>query len=192
MKKLLMLALVSAILPLWAADIDAEVEEKENVLPGAERIRVKQQSKAWPVFFAICEYPDSPDVLGFRFTIPFSTVQDNVTGFDLGLWGRADYFEGFQVNLLRNDVRDSLAGLQLGLYNSAGTCEMVGMQVGLWNEVVSMRGLQVGLVNTASEISGLQVGLINRCDAMYGFQAGLINVIRDADLSFFPVVNIGF
>ena len=39
---------------------------------------------------------------------------------------------------------------------------------------------------------GFQVGVINRAEEMYGFQVGVINVIRDAELTFCPLVNIGF
>ena len=55
-----------------------------------------------------------------------------------------------------------------------------------------MRGVQLGLVNLGGEMQGFQFGLINRCETMHGYQVGLINVIRDAELQFCPVVNIGF
>ena len=57
------------------------------------------QNAVWPAFFALGEYPANPDVVGLRLTIPFSTRQENVTGLDLGFWGRSVYFEGIQVNL---------------------------------------------------------------------------------------------
>ena len=69
---------------------------------------------------------------------------------------------------------------------------MLGIQAGLWNEADHVRGVQAGIVNVAGEARGLQVGLINRSETMYGYQVGLINVIRDAELQFFPVLNIGF
>ena len=94
--------------------------------------------------------------------------------------------------LSAGDVKDDLSGFQVGLYNSAGGCDMLGLQAGLWNETGHIRGVQVGLVNTAGEARGLQVGLINRCETMFGYQIGLVNVIRDAELQFCPIVNIGF
>jgi len=189
MNKLVMLALITAVaVPVFAQ----EEEKKEESKPVAKLEERKRESAVWPAFFAVCEFPASPDVVGLRLTIPFSTKQESVTGIDLGLWGRSLYFEGIQINILRNDVKDRAAGIQVGLYNSVGSGEMIGVQAGLWNEANAFRGVQAGLVNIAGEVQGFQVGLINRCETMYGYQVGLINVIRDAELQFLPVLNIGF
>ena len=176
MKKLVAFALVAAVgLPIFAQDTEGQKSEEERA---RSREEYKRESNVWPSFFAVCEFPASPDVIGLRLTIPFSTVQENVTGIDLGLWGRAIYFQGFQVNVLRNDVKDDMSGFQLGLYNSVGGGQLLG--------------LQAGLVNLAGEVQGFQIGLINRSETMVGYQVGLINVIRDAELQFFPIVNIGW
>ena len=190
MKKLFAFALVATV------GLSLSAQEAEGKKAGDEKIQTreehKRESNVWPAFFAVCEFPASPDVIGLRLTIPFSTVQENVTGIDLGLWGRAIYFQGFQVNVLRNDVKDDMAGFQFGLYNSVGGGQLLGLQAGLFNEANSMRGAQVGLVNLGGEVQGFQIGLINRCETMVGYQIGLINVIRDAELQFFPVINIGW
>ena len=55
-----------------------------------------------------------------------------------------------------------------------------------------MRGVQVGIINVADTVQGFQVGLINRSESMYGFQVGGVNVIRESELAFFPIVNVGF
>ena len=189
MRRLILLAAVAAaVMPTSAQEI--EPPKLDDIAPVREDRR--RENTVWPAFFAVCEYPASPDIVGLRLTIPFSTRQENVTGVDAGLWGRAMYFEGVMVNVLRNDVRDDMAGLQGGLYNSAGGCDFLGMQVGLWNECGHIRGLQGGLVNLAGEARGLQVGFINRCETMFGYQIGIINIIRDAELQFCPVLNIGF
>ena len=189
MKKLLALSLVAAMVcPVLAQ----EAEKQEAAKAQPEKTERRADSDVWPAFFVIGEYPNSPDVIGMRLTIPYSTRQENVTGIDLGLWGRSQYFEGIQINLLRNDVKDTCSGIQVGLYNSIGSGEMIGAQAGLWNEAGCIRGVQLGLVNVAGEAQGFQLGLINRSETMYGFQVGLINVIREAELQFFPVVNIGF
>jgi hypothetical protein len=47
-------------------------------------------------------------------------------------------------------------------------------------------------VNVVGEGRGVQVGLVNRAETFYGYQIGLVNIIRDAELQFFPIVNIGF
>ena len=188
MKKLLSLAAVVAMgLPVLAQEVEAK--DDANTKPREE---VKRESAMWPAFLAVCEFPASPDVIGLRLTIPFSTVQENVTGIDLGLWGRCLYFQGFQVNVLRNDVKDDMSGFQVGLYNSVGGGQLLGLQAGLFNEANSMRGAQAGLVNLGGEVQGFQIGLINRCETMVGYQIGLINVIRDNELQFCPIVNIGW
>ena len=172
-------------LPDSNVDLDTQEAAVEVEAP-------RKQIAQWPAFFAIAEFPATPDLAGIRITIPYSTKQESVTGIDLGLWGRSQYFEGLQCNLLRNDVKDSGTGIQIGLYNSIGQADMLGIQVGLWNEAGTISGVQAGVVNIAGDISGVQIGLINRCEEMYGFQVGLINIIRDAELRFCPIINIGF
>ena len=189
MKKLIAVALVAAVAaPVFAQDTQANDEADSTVR--AERRTA--ESDPWPAFFAICEYPAASDVAGLRITIPFSTRQTNITGVDLGLWGKAHYFEGFQVNIIRNDVRDWLSGFQVGIYNTIGGGNLLGLQVGLWNEANSMQGVQAGLVNLSGETEGFQIGIVNRSDTMHGYQIGLINIIREAEVRFFPIVNIGF
>ena len=195
MKKILFavavaVACAGAIRAAEAGDADESAVDTPEVAEAPQK-----QVGVWPAFFAIGEIPSTnvaPDVIGLRLTIPYSTKQENVTGFDLGFWGRAQYFEGLMLNIFRNDVHDELSGLQVGLYNSATQADLLGVQVGLWNEAGSIRGFQVGLVNTAGVAQGFQVGVINRAEEMYGFQVGVINVIRDAELTFCPLVNIGF
>lgn len=186
MKKLFSVALVAAmVLPLLAQ----EAEKKDATTASKE---ARRESNVWPAFFAVCEFPANPDVTGLRLTIPFSTKQENISGIDLGLWGRALDFQGLQFNILRNDVKDEMSGFQVGLYNSIGSGQLLGLQVGLFNEANSMRGMQAGLVNLCGSSEGFQIGLINRAETMSGYQIGLINVIRDAELQFFPVINIGW
>ncbi len=193
MKKLFALALVAALVsPVFAED----GESVDEIFDPAHVVDVpRKNAGVWPAFFAVADIPaaeKTPDIIGLRLTIPYSSKHENVTGFDLGFWGRALYFEGLMLSILRNDAKDQLSGLQVGVYNSAGQANLFGMQVGLWNEAGSFRGFQAGLVNTAGVAQGFQIGLINRAEEMYGFQVGAINIIRDAEISFCPVVNIGF
>lgn len=188
MKKLMPLALL-ACFTFNAVAQDASAAEKKSVQTEVEH---KAEVTLWPAPIAVCQWPRTADVVGLRLTIPFSTAQENVTGVDLGFWGKSLYFEGIQLNVLRNDVRDSAAGIQVGLYNSIGFGDMMGVQVGLWNEAVTMTGVQAGLVNIVGDGDGFQVGLINRAETFHGYQVGVINVIRDAELKFMPLVNIGF
>ena len=81
---------------------------------------------------------------------------------------------------------------QIGFYNTAGRADLLGIQIGLWNEAQSIQGIQAGIINVANSVSGIQAGLINRSETMVGYQVGLINVIRDNELQFCPIVNIGW
>ena len=145
----------------------------------------------WPVWFAFNDVEDV-DVIGWRINW-FSGKCDQMTGLDfLGFIGRSTNFNGLQINLLRNDVTDKLAGWQIGCYNSCGQSDLLGLQVGLWNETGTLNGIQAGLVNVAEYGEGFQVGLINRSEDFIGFQVGLLNFIRSSKVPFFPIVNAGF
>ena len=197
MKKMFPLALVAAFaIPLHAdvssIDVDDELAIEESDALSVTVDAPRKNDAIWPAFIAVWEYPETPDLVGLRLTIPYSTQQENVTGFDIGFWGRAIYFEGLQANILRNDVKDGCAGIQCGIYNSVARGDLFGVQVGLWNESLSHRGAQVGLVNVSGDSQGFQLGLINRSETMYGFQVGLVNIIRDAEIQFCPFVNVGF
>jgi len=194
MKKLISFAAIAALAFTAIAQENSSSEgaDPEDLTLADTPAVPRKQLAAWPAFFAISELPETPDLIGLRITIPFSTKQESVTGFDFGLWGRSQYYEGIQLNVLRNDVKDQLSGFQVGLYNSAAQADLIGVQVGLWNEVGSIRGCQGGVVNTVGSMQGFQIGLINRAEELYGFQIGVINVIRDAELTFCPIVNVGF
>lgn len=198
MKNLLAFTLAVALsVPAFAVEEKSGViEEEESVaqmLASSEANSAEPVKEAlWPAFFAFSDWPATPDLVGLRLTIPFSTRQECVTGIDLGLWGVCKDFEGVQLNVLRSNVRDSFGGIQFSLYNSVNRGDLFGVQVGLWNEAYSFRGVQAGLVNITGDAQGFQVGIINRAETLYGFQFGLINVIRDAEIPVFPIMNIGF
>jgi len=188
MKKLFVAVLGLALV---ASAFAAEKPETATTVSNGRQYR-EGLANTWPCVVAVCDWPAAPEVTGLRLTIPYSAKQETVTGFDLGFWGQCRDFEGLQVSILRNDVKDTLAGIQIGLYNSANRADLFCVQVGLFNETQSFRGLQAGLVNKAGEGQGFQVGLINVTESLYGYQVGLINVIRGAEVPFLPVVNIGF
>ena len=198
MKKLFPLALVAAFaIPLCAEPAAPETETDELALDDDNSLAVqvdapRKNAAMWPAFVGVWEFPETPDLVGVRLTIPWSTKQENVTGFDVGFWGRSEYFEGVQCNVLRNDVKDSCSGIQCGIYNSVARGDLLGIQVGIWNESLAHRGVQLGIVNVSGDTQGFQFGIINRSETMYGFQVGLINIIRDAEIQFCPVINVGF
>ena len=203
MKKLIAVAAIAAfVLPLCAAPAASEMVTVDDV---AEDLSVEEDNglevkvdaprknvALWPAFIAVWDFPETPDLVGLRLTIPYSTKQENVTGVDFGFWGRSEYFEGVQFNVLRSDVKDSCAGIQVGCYNSVARGDLFGIQVGLWNESMSHRGIQFGAINVSGDSQGVQIGLINRSETMYGFQLGAINIIRDAEFQFMPILNVGF
>ena len=187
MKKLFFAVFAAGIaLSLSAQDADVAAE------PQSERSERSNLSAVWPACVGFCQWPRTPDLVGLRLTVPFSSSQENVTGFDIGFWGVSDYFEGIQVNVLRNNVRDSASAFQVGIYNTVARGDLLGVQVGLWNESMSHRGIQFGAINVSGDSQGVQIGIINRSETMYGFQVGLINIIRDAEFQFMPILNVGF
>ena len=179
------------LMALCAVLACAVVSAQEAAPAPAPVVAKAPDTKApWPVWLAFNSIEDI-DVIGLRLTLPYGECE-SVTGFDLGVYGRCRYFEGLQANILRNEALDVMSGIQVGIYNSAGRADLTGLQVGLWNEARSMRGLQVGIINVADTVQGFQVGLINRAESAYGFQVGGVNVIRESEVVFFPIVNIGF
>jgi hypothetical protein len=194
MKKVIStLTVAAACACVWAqepAKVSGDGEEKAVAVQPTARESAKAEKAAWPIWLAFNSSKDI-DIVGMRFTLPYG-VCESVTGFDLGVFGRCRYMEGFQLNLLRNEAEDILTGFQVGIYNTAGRADMLGVQIGLWNEASSIRGIQAGLINIANSVSGFQVGVINRSESLYGVQVGAVNVIREADPSFLPLVNVGF
>lgn len=174
------------VLAVAAAFAQEQTEDPATAQPA----KPQGEKAPWPVWVTFNSTRDV-DVIGLRLTLPYGACE-SVTGFDVGFFGRCRYFEGFQMNLLRNDVADIMAGVQAGIYNSAGRADFIGFQLGCWNESRSIRGLQVGFVNVTDHAAGIQIGLINRSEALHGFQLGLVNVIRESELSFCPILNIGF
>jgi len=175
---------------LIAAVVAVHAQDAAPAAADAPAAKTPTQKAPWPVWLTF-NSTKNIDVAGLRLNLPYGDCE-SVTGFDLGFYGRCRYFEGFQLNILRNEAEDVMGGIQIGLYNSAGRADLKGFQIGLFNEARSMRGIQVGLVNLADSICGFQVGLINRAETMYGFQVGGVNVIRESELSFCPILNIGF
>jgi len=164
----------------------------QDASPAAEAAprKVAAEPASWPVWLAF-NSTKHIDVAGLRINIPYGECE-SVTGFDLGFLGRCRYFEGFQLNLLHNDTRDVMSGFQVGIYNTAGRADVTGLQIGLWNEARTMRGIQVGLINVVDVAQGFQIGLVNRAESLYGFQAGGVNVIRESEIAFCPLLNVGF
>ena len=187
MKKLLAgicaLAAVSSM-SLFAQDLNSDAADQKVVS------EYKGEKASWPVWLAFNDTSDI-DVVGLRVNIPYGACED-VTGIDLGFLGRCRYMYGLQLNILRNDITDFGGGVQVGIYNSIGRADEISLQVGLWNEANRFYGFQAGLINICDEGTGFQIGIINRAETIYGFQIGIANIIRESEMAFCPIVNIGF
>ena len=152
MKKLLAFAMAASLsVAVFAEEADDDDDEDAEIVETElETLMPRKQVGIWPAYFAIAEIPatdQAPDVIGLRVTIPFSTKQESVTGFDIGLWGRTTYFEGFMLNLLRNDVKDDMSGAQVGLYNSIGGGQFIHSSASKSNGVI-ISDLTSGYYNT--------------------------------------------
>ena len=191
MKKMLFTVTMAAACA-WAQEaVKSDAEKSAEAQPTQQTVReAKAEKAAWPVWIAF-NSTKNIDVVGLRLTLPYGACE-GLTGFDLGLFGRCRYMEGFQLNVLRNEAEDVLSGFQAGIYNSAGRADVLGLQFGLWNEAQSIRGVQAGLINIANAVTGFQIGLINRSESLYGVQIGAVNVIREGEWPFMPIINIGF
>lgn len=134
-------------------------------------------------------FPEETPVMGLRLNLLCSSNQD-VTGLDVGVIGRARRMSAIQVNLA-NFVDEEFAGLSGGLFNRMGS--VAGLQVGLFNTVAhDLAGFQVGLFNVADDVAGLQIGILNRAMSLRGVQIGLVNLNANGPLTFFPILNAAF
>ena len=191
MKKIMMSLCVAVTCAAVSAQEVAPASSPTPTAPAAApAVQPVSEKASWPVWLAF-NSADDIDIVGLRLTLPYGECE-SVTGFDLGIYGRCRYMEGIQANILRNEALDVMSGAQAGIYNSAGRADLAGLQLGLWNEARSIRGVQVGIINVADAVYGFQIGIINRAESMYGFQVGGVNIIRDSEIPFFPIVNIGF
>ena len=73
-----------------------------------------------------------------------------------------------------------------------GSCDVYGLEIGVWNATDVMKGLQVGAVNVTAAFCGLQVGAVNVSRIGNGFQIGVVNVVSGKDHPFLPVINWAF
>jgi len=107
---------------------------------------------------------------------PAYTINSNVKGFKFGLFSSSGEGRvyGAEISII-SSATSFIRGFQASLI--ANVCEFTD-------------GVQAGLINVATNtVDGLQVGLVNY-SAENAVQIGLVNVMPDAPLMFFPIVNI--
>ena len=140
----------------------------------------------WGPDAQLCE--QTTPVWGLRLNL-LKSQNDEVFGLDFGFVSNIGEADAISFNLVNSAV--ALKGGQAGIYNRVAR-EAIGVQFGLYNLGESVYGGQLGLVNAAQTVGGCQIGLFNRCISMSGIQVGIINIIEDAEVPFFPIVNASF
>ena len=70
---------------------------------------------------------------------------------------------------------------------------MTGIQIGGLNGAEeNMLGVQIGLINEVKDMRGIQIGIYNTCKTLKGVQIGLINHIENGLIKYLPIVNAQF
>jgi hypothetical protein len=130
---------------------------------------------SWLVDFAALDplIGKPTEVSALRISIP-NGRNANISGLDLGFWGRSERAWGLQINLLLNDAKEKMGGAQFGGCNLSE--ETAGLQCGLWNDATTMVGLQIGGLNYMENGNFLQCGLGNQAETFKGIQIGLWNM----------------
>ena len=82
----------------------AAVRAQQAAPAASDPASATKAAAPWPVWLAF-NSTKNIDVAGVRFTLPYGECE-SVTGFDIGFYGRCRYFEGFQLNILRNEAED--------------------------------------------------------------------------------------
>jgi hypothetical protein len=103
---------------------------------------------------------DVDSLYGYQWDIVYNNAKE-VRGIKVAwFYETADVVWGEEGAIVSVNNRE-LKGVQTGLVNIARG-EVVGAQLGIYNQVEDLHGLQLGIVNNAHHISkGLQVGIVN-------------------------------
>lgn len=97
---------------------------------------------------------------------------------------------GLRLALLHG-TQKKVIGLDAGLF--VDVVDLTGLQTGLGNQVFGkMRGVQIGVANSNDSGAGVQIGIVNRTHKMRGIQIGLINWNDGALVPFLPFFNFHF
>ncbi|MDR3049100.1 MAG: hypothetical protein LBV16_04590 [Elusimicrobiota bacterium] len=105
---------------------------------------------------------------------------DTLHGIEIGIGSYTPNMVGFMFDFLVGKT-DNAAGIQIAMITIAA--KMAGIQCGFINinydEII---GSQVGLFNNAERVKGLQIGVFNFTDEMTGIQLGLFNYIGNGKI----------
>lgn len=138
---------------LWST-VEGDVKGLQGGLLYSRATNVKGLQGSWGLAMA------EGDFVGLQGSFIASIVQGKMTGWQSGLYAKANDLTGLQTAAVCM-VDETLVGVQFGgIYNYAG----------------KVKGLQFGLVNVTENLAGLQIGLIN------------VNKKGDP-FKFFPIAN---
>jgi hypothetical protein len=171
-----------------AQSLESENQSTEEDSSKAENQVKSVQFSLWGKYQL---YNADTSITMFRLNTVYGFNKD-VSGLDLGGFGRVSgKFTGWQNNIV-NVVNGDLRGLQIGIYNESGDSK--ALQVGILNTSKKTVGWQIGIINHASDINGMQFGLLyNTADALKGLQIGLLNMNWSGKpITFLPIVNFAF
>ncbi len=104
------------------------------------------------------------------------------------------------------NITEDLLGFQVGIYNESydlygaqvglinvASGDAAGVQAGFMNFADGTAGFQLGFFNYGESVRGFQLGLFNLADELKGIQIGLFNFCtRNSELALYPPVNIRF
>ncbi|HBM15353.1 MAG TPA: hypothetical protein DD381_03270 [Lentisphaeria bacterium] len=154
------------------------------------------QFSVWP---GVTNWPDSYNVDGVKFGVPFSWNDSGtnqvVNGFELALASQSRNVNGLQIAILiYNNYRGS--GVQLAYLNWGDNYG--GVQIGAANWFSKSAGVQIGVLNAADANcnayqfaavnvntingKGAQFGAINSSSNFDGFQLGVLNIDDDLNV----------
>jgi hypothetical protein len=96
-----------------------------------------------------------------------------------------------------NTNKTHVYGIQAaaGINSNTADSAIVGLEVAAIANLSphsDIVGLQVGLYNQALNVYGFQVGVVNKTDSLHGLQIGLINFNNKGLFSVSPILNFGF
>lgn len=128
---------------------------------------------------------------------PAFVSSEHYTGLQFGFFSANHQFDGVMIGGFTNafgwfhsiggDGPMTTNGVELGLLTFAGG--MRGVQAAPFvNQADDLVGLQLGGYNEAERLGGVQLGLCNVADSG-GVQFGLLNFKRDGFLPVFPLIN---
>ena len=111
----------------------------------------------------------------------------DIKGLDLGIGSKANTVTGVQWDLIWADA-SHLTGASLALVTR--NSQTTGAQLGAINlSEAELIGAQLGFYNQANYVTGVQIGLVNYAKQLYGLQLGILNIAENGYLPAMIFIN---